>query len=70
MAIISLLSTARSLERLAGSLRIWAGGKAGEKVVWTRKSRDYGRAMLGYQKRIVGMEDAGYESMSEEGEGC
>ncbi len=62
-----------SLEILAGVLRIWVGGKAGEE---SGLSKDTKTALvekcLAISKRMVGMEDAGYESMPDEdtGEGC
>jgi hypothetical protein len=69
---IIAVSCTGSLEKLAGRLRIWIGGKDGEK---SGLDKEVKRAMvercLDITKRIVGMEDAGYESMSEEdGEGC
>ena len=61
----------RALERLAGGLRIWIGGKEGEKSGLQMHVR---KALvdrcLGVTRRVVGMErDAGYESMSEGEEG-
>ena len=62
-----------SLEILAGVLRIWVGGKAGEE---SGLSKDTKTALvekcLAISKRMLGMEDAGYESMPDEdtGEGC
>jgi hypothetical protein len=69
---IIAVSCAGALEKLAGRLRIWIGGKDGEKSGLDKEAK---RAMvercLDITKHIVGMEDAGYESMSEEdGEGC
>ena len=67
------VSCAGALERLAGNLRIWVGGKKGEN---SGLDSEVKRAMvekcLGIAKRVVGMQDAGYGSMSEEdvGEGC
>jgi hypothetical protein len=66
-------SSCDSLEILAGVLRIWVGGKAGEE---SGLGKDTKTALvekcLDISKRMVGMEDAGYESMSDEdtGEGC
>jgi hypothetical protein len=60
-----------ALERLAGSLRIWAGGKGSEKSSLDKEvKRLMVERCLAISKRIVGMEDAGYGSMSDEGEGC
>jgi hypothetical protein len=62
-----------ALERLAGSLRIWVGGKGSERSGLDKEAK---RAMvercLAVTKRVVGMEDAGYGSMTDEdvGEGC
>jgi hypothetical protein len=69
---IIAVSCTGSLEKLAGRLRIWIGGKDGEK---SGLDKEVKRAMvercLDITKRIVGMEDAGYESMSEDdGESC
>jgi hypothetical protein len=66
------ISCTSNLEHLAGALRIWIGGKACEK---SSLDKEVKRAMvercLSIKKRIVGMEDAGYESMSDDGEeGC
>jgi hypothetical protein len=56
-------SCSRSFEDLAGALRIWIGGKEGERSCLDKKVK---RAMvercLNIRKRIIGMEDAGYES--------
>jgi len=63
----------RALERLAGSLRIWIGSKEGEKSGLDREiKKDMVSRCLDITKRIVGMKDAGYETMSEEeiGSGC
>ena len=62
----------RALERLAGNLRIWIGGKQGEGVgLGTAERKELVERCLGVTKKVVGMVDAGYESMSDEGgEGC
>ncbi|KAG0649850.1 sterol regulatory element-binding 1 [Hyphodiscus hymeniophilus] len=62
----------RALERMAGNLRIWMGGKEGETLGLGNTQR---RALVGrcldVTKKLVGMErDAGYESMSDDGPGC
>lgn len=61
-----------ALERIAGNLRIWIGGKEGESVGLDTKER---RALVGrclsVTKKLIGMErDAGYESMSDDGSRC
>ncbi|KAI0997304.1 hypothetical protein K3495_g10883 [Podosphaera aphanis] len=54
-----------SLERLAGSLRIWIGGKDGEKSgLSIEVKKKTVQRCLAVTKRIVGMQDAGYVSMS------
>ena len=63
----------KALERLAGSLRIWIGSKEGEKSGLDRQiKKDLVGRCLDITRRIVGMKDAGYETMSEEeiGSGC
>jgi len=63
----------KALERLAGSLRIWIGSIEGEKSGLDRQiKKDMVGRCLEITKRIVGMKDAGYETMSEEeiGSGC
>jgi len=64
----------RSLERLAGTLRIWIGGKGSENSgLKNEVKRSLVERCLTVTKRIVGMEkDAGYETMSDDGteEGC
>jgi hypothetical protein len=65
-------SCSRALERLAGCLRIYIGREDSESVGLGIKER---RALVGrclaVTKKVVGMErDAGYESMSDEGQGC
>ncbi|KAH8593371.1 hypothetical protein B0O99DRAFT_688586 [Bisporella sp. PMI_857] len=63
----------RALEQLAGSLRIWIGSKNGEQSGLKREiKKEMVARCLEITKRIVGMKDAGYESMSEDdnGEGC
>jgi hypothetical protein len=67
------LTCSKALERMAGHLRIWIGSKEGEKSGLDRKTkRKMVERCLEITKRIVGMEDAGYETMSEEeiGGGC
>ncbi|KAF4637776.1 hypothetical protein G7Y89_g295 [Cudoniella acicularis] len=66
------LSCCSSLEKLAGSLRIWIGGKDGEKSGLEKEiKRDMVEKCLSITKRIIGMEeDAGYESMSEGADDC
>jgi hypothetical protein len=67
------LSCASSLEAFAGVLRIWIGGKEGEASGLDRDEKHIlVERCLGITKRILGVEDAGYASMSEEevGEGC
>jgi hypothetical protein len=64
-----------ALERLAGNLRIWIGGKDGEKSSLDKEvKKEMVERCLSVTKRIIGMEkDAGYETMSEEAEmdeGC
>lgn len=66
-------SCSHSLERLAGALRIWIGSKRADTAALDTEVK---RAMVdrcsSILKRIVGMEDAGYETMSDEegGAGC
>lgn len=62
----------RALERLAGNLRIWIGGKEGGGVgLGTADRRALVGRCLAVTKKVVGMEkDAGYESMSESDHGC
>jgi hypothetical protein len=67
------VTCSKALERMAGNLRIWIGSKEGEKSGLDRKTkRKMVERCLEITKRIVGMEDAGYETMSEEeiGGGC
>lgn len=62
-----------ALERLAGSLRVWIGSRDGEKSGLDREAkRDIVDRCLKITRRVVGMQDAGYESMSdpEINEGC
>ncbi|TVY92221.1 Sterol regulatory element-binding protein, partial [Lachnellula willkommii] len=67
-------SCTNTLEKLAGNLRIWVGGKHGEQSGLDKDIRkEMVERCLGTTKRIIGMEkDAGYETMSEDetGEGC
>ncbi|KAH6719333.1 hypothetical protein BKA61DRAFT_630021 [Leptodontidium sp. MPI-SDFR-AT-0119] len=66
-------SCSHTLEKLAGGLRIWIGGKNDDTGALDREVK---KAMvdrcLSISRRIVGMQDAGYESMTDEdtGEGC
>jgi len=67
------VSCTRALERLAGSLRIWIGSKDGQTSGLDKEiKRDMVGRCLDITKHILGMKDAGYESMSEEdiGGGC
>ncbi|TVY42849.1 Sterol regulatory element-binding protein [Lachnellula subtilissima] len=68
------VSCTNALEKLAGNLRIWVGGKDGEQSGLDKDIRkEMVERCLGTTKRIIGMEkDAGYETMSEDetGEGC
>jgi hypothetical protein len=62
-----------ALERLAGHLRIWIGGKGcGRSGLDKEAKRELVERCLAITKRMVGMEDAGYGSMTDEdnGEGC
>ncbi|KAE9377092.1 hypothetical protein N431DRAFT_462885 [Stipitochalara longipes BDJ] len=62
-----------ALERLAGRLRIWIGGKGCERSGLDKEvKREMVERCLAITKRIVGMEDAGYGSMTDEdnGEDC
>jgi hypothetical protein len=66
-------SCTRALERLSGSLRIWIGSKDGQTSgLDTEIKKDMVIRCLDITTRIVGMKDAGYESMTEEdiSEGC
>ncbi|KUJ20425.1 uncharacterized protein LY89DRAFT_579020 [Mollisia scopiformis] len=56
-------SCTNALEGLAGALRIWVGGKDGEQNCLDKEVKHaIVERCLSIQKRIVGMEDAGYES--------
>jgi hypothetical protein len=57
----------KALERMAGNLRIWIGGNEGEDVGLSISERKelVGRC-LEVTRKVVGLEDAGYESMSED----
>ena len=59
------------IENMAGTLRIWIGGREGEKNGLPKKTKEYVvETCLGITKRLVGMDkDAGYESTSEEEDG-
>ncbi|KAM3085764.1 Clr6 histone deacetylase associated PHD protein-2 Cph2 [Clarireedia jacksonii] len=65
---------ANALGRFAGSLRIWVGGKEGEKSgLETELKRAMVEKCLTITAQALGMEkDAGYETMSDDGdsEGC
>ena len=65
---------ATSLEKFAGNLRIWIGGKEGEKSgLETELKREMVEKCLTITAQVLGMEnDAGYGSMSDDGdsEGC
>jgi hypothetical protein len=66
-------SCCASLERLAATLRIWIGSDEGEKSGLEKDVKiSIVDRCLGITKRIVGMEDDGYESMPEgdADEGC
>jgi len=62
------MSCSATLERFAGTLRVWVGGKEGEKSGLDREVKSMlVERCLTIMKKLVGMErDAGYESMSEE----
>ncbi|CAG8950733.1 hypothetical protein HYFRA_00002944 [Hymenoscyphus fraxineus] len=68
------VSCSMTLEKLAGSLRIWIGGPYGEKSGLEKSvKKDMVERCLTITKHVLGMEkDAGYESMSEgdTSEGC
>lgn len=60
-------SCSNSLETLAGNLRIWIGGKEGERSGLEKDvKKDMVERCLKVTKHVIGMVDAGYESMSEE----
>ncbi|KAL2067470.1 hypothetical protein VTL71DRAFT_1895 [Oculimacula yallundae] len=66
-------SCSHTLERLAGGLRIWIGGRHDDTGALDKEiKKGMVERCLGISKRILGMQDAGYETMSEEdtGEGC
>lgn len=59
-------SCSSALERLAGSLRVWIGSRDGEKSGLHREvKRDIVDRCIRVTRRVVGMQDAGYESMSD-----
>ena len=62
----------KALERMAGSLRIWIGGKEGEDMgLSTGERKELVERCLEVTRKVVGLEDAGYESMSDDdGQGC
>lgn len=68
------VSCSNTFEKLAANLRVWIGGKDGDKSSLEKEiKKDLVERCLSVTKRIVGMEkDAGYETMSEDdlGEGC
>jgi Domain of unknown function (DUF2014) len=61
----------QNLEKTAGMLRIWIGGREGEKSGLPRKTKEHVvETCLDITKRLVVMDrDSGYESMSEQEEG-
>jgi hypothetical protein len=67
-------SCANALENFAGNLRIWIGGKEGEKSgLETELKKEMVEKCLTITAQAVGMEkDAGYETMSDDGDsdGC
>ncbi|CZT50333.1 related to myc-type bHLH transcription factor [Rhynchosporium secalis] len=66
-------SCSSTLERLAGGLRIWIGGKHDDSGALGRNIKmGMVERCLGISKRCVGLVDEGFESMSEEGDaaGC
>jgi len=67
---IAALECRRALEKLAGTLRIWIGGRKGVESELSRNAKEaLVEACLTVTKHCVGMEgDAGYASMSEEEE--
>ncbi|KAK0128820.1 hypothetical protein ONS95_000770 [Cadophora gregata] len=61
------------LEKLAGGLRIWIGGKNDDTGALDKEVKKVMvERCLSISRRLVGMKDMGYESMSDEdaGEGC
>jgi hypothetical protein len=59
-------SCCSALERLAGGLRVWIGSKDGEKSgLYREAKRDIVDRCIRVTRRVVGMQDAGYESMSD-----
>lgn len=64
------------LEKLAGALRIWIGGAEGARSGLRKETREgVVERCIAVSRGCVGMEgsegdDAGYESMSDSGEGC
>jgi hypothetical protein len=68
MAIVAV-TCVRSLETLASSCRMWIAGKEGEGSGLDKEvRRAIGEKCLDVTKRITGIENAGYESMSESDE--
>lgn len=61
-------SCGNELEFLAGRLRMWIGGTEGERSALGRDLKvELGRRCMDVTKHVIGMVDAGYGSMSEEG---
>jgi len=70
---VTAASCSSSLEKLAGTLRIWIGSEAGAiSGLDTEIKKSVVDSCLAITKRIVGVEDDGYESMAESDadEGC
>jgi hypothetical protein len=66
---IVAVTCVRSLETLASSCRMWIAGKEGEGSGLDKEvRRAIGEKCLDVTKRITGIENAGYESMSESDE--
>jgi hypothetical protein len=65
---VAALECRRALEKLAGTLRIWIGGRKGVESELSRSTKEAMVEMcLAVTKQCVGMEgDAGYASMSED----
>jgi hypothetical protein len=67
---VAALESRRTLETLAGTLRIWIGGRKGVESELSRGTKEgVVERCLAITKQCVGMEgDAGYASISEEEE--